>query len=97
MSELLSRDFLQSLGVILDDDTYASLSEHLEDTLDQRVIEEIVDELDEEQLRELTTLRSGSSEVLRQWLVVNVPQLDAIIQDEVAILLGDVAERSGEI
>lgn len=97
MSALLSRDFLESIGVNLDERTYESLSRHYEDTLNERVINEIVGELDTDQLTELTALKGGDSDNLRKWLVANIPRLDEIIENEIAILMGEVAESSDKI
>ncbi len=94
MDELLSRDFLESIGVVLDEPTYQALSQHYEKTLNERVIDEIVDGLDDKQVEQLSVLRGGDSTLLQQWLVENVPKLDEIIEDEIAILLGDIAENS---
>jgi len=97
MDGLLSKSFLASIGINLDDDKCTALSQHYEDTLNERVIEQIVEELDENQLNELAHYRNGNAENLQQWLVTNVPQLDEIIEDEIAILLGEIAENSEEI
>jgi hypothetical protein len=94
MDGLLNKKFLEDIGVTLDDQTYAALSQHYEETLNDRVISEIVDELDERQLEELNNLKGGSTDILQQWLQENVPQLDEIIEDEIAILLGEIAENS---
>ncbi len=97
MNELLNKRFLESIGIVLDDETYQALAEHYANTLDERVINEIIEELDETQLVELTNLKSEKPEALQQWLVVNVPQLNEIIEDEIAILLGDITESSDQI
>ncbi len=97
MNALLNRNFLESIGVAIDEQTFQMLSRHYEETLDERVITEIVEELDEAQLTELTSLRGGETGALQQWLETNVPQLSEIIEDEIAILLGDMAERSDEL
>lgn len=97
MNGLLSKKFLNSIGVELDDKAYAALSEHYEQTLNDRVFKEIVEELTEQQLKELQTLKQASSEELEKWLVNNVPQLDEIVEDEIAILLGEIAENSSNI
>lgn len=94
MGGLLNKKFLEDIGVTLDDQTYAALSQHYEETLNDRVISEIVDELDERQLGELNNLKDGSTDILQNWLQENVPQLDEIIEDEIAILLGEIAENS---
>lgn len=94
MDGLLNKKFLEDIGVTLDDQTYAALSQHYEETLNDRVISEIVDELDERQLGELNNLKDGRTDILQQWLQENVPQLDEIIEDEIAILFGEIAENS---
>jgi hypothetical protein len=58
---------------------------------------EIVSYLDETQLTELDSIKNADDETLRNWLVVNVPELDEIIEDEVAILLGDLAEHADRL
>jgi len=97
MNGLLNKQFLQDIGVTLDDQTYETLSERYEETLNERVIIEIVDELDEKQLEELHSLTSQDDAALNQWLVANVPKLDEIIEDEIAILLGEITESSEKI
>jgi hypothetical protein len=94
---LLSKQFLSDIGVAIDDHAYEALSEHYAGTLHERVITEITNELDEDALSELSTLREGSPEQLQQWLQINVPQLDEIVQDETAILLGELAENAESI
>ena len=95
---LLSKQFLNTLGIELDDASSEASSQHFEDTLNSRVIEEIIDILEDDQLEQLTALRdNGDDEALQNWLVENVSDLSEIIQDEVAILLGEIVENSDEI
>ena len=93
----LSREFLQSIDIELDDASYAAFTEHFDTTLSNRIIEEVVDSLDETQAAEFIKLKSADSNQLWQWLQVNVPDLNEIIQDEIDILLGDLAENSDKI
>jgi len=97
MDELLNKQFLNDIGVKLDDQTYAALSEHYEDTLNTRIIESITEELDEHQLEELSGLKDDGIQSLQSWLAVNVPQLGEIIEGEIAILMGDIAENADNI
>ncbi len=97
MHGLLNKKFLEGIGVELDEQTLNALSEHYERTLNERVMAEIVDGLDEDQLEKLHSLESGEADLLSAWLVTNVPQLDEIIEDEVAILLGEIAENSDQL
>lgn len=97
MDGLLSRKFLDDIGVKLDEQTYQALSEHYEETLNERVISEIVDELNEGQLKELEALKAADEGLLQEWLAVNVPQLNEIIEDEITVLLGELAESSDQL
>lgn len=94
MDVLLNKEFLNELGVTLDESAYATFSEHYEGHLRERVVDEITSELNETQLTELHSFDTKSDEELQAWLKANVPQLKEIIEDEVAILLGDIAEDS---
>lgn len=92
---LLNRQFLQDIGIHLDNATYDSLAAHFEETLYQRVIEEVVVEMTPEKAEELTALKDSDESAVQQWLVANVPDLEEIVSDEIDILLGEIAE-SGE-
>lgn len=93
----LNKQFLETLGITLDGQTFRAFNEHFETTLEERVIESILDELNEQQLGELSELRGQSDEQLQPWLQANVPDLNEIVQDEIDILLGDLAEDSEKI
>ena len=94
---LLSREFLEQLGIQLDDQNYAALSDHFETTLYERVVAEIGEELTPEQAAELASLQSADDATIQQWLTANVPEVQDIVADEIDILLGDIAENSEEI
>ena len=55
------------------------------------------DELTDEQVVELGQLDTSDHTTLQHWLVANVTELNVIIEDEVAILLGEIAENSQSI
>ena len=93
----LPKDFLRSIGIELDDATYAVFAEHFEETLSQRIIDEIIDELDDAQLEQFNQLQNADSAQLWRWIQTNVPELPEIIQEEVDILLGELAENAEHI
>jgi len=93
----LPKDFLSDIGIELDDATYIVFAEHFEETLSQRIIEEIIDELDENQLEQFNQLQNADDTQLWQWVQTNVPELPEIIQEEVDILLGELAENAEHI
>ena len=92
---VISRHLLGVIGIQLDDVAYVQFSHQYEAELDTRIVNEIVEELDTEQLQELTRFKdAGDDEGLQQWLLANVPDLDKIVEEEMAILLGEIAENS---
>lgn len=97
MPALLNKDFLSRIGVEIDDITYDLLSDHYEHTLNERVMGEIVNYLDEAQLTELDRIKNADDETVRNWLTIHVPELDEIIEDEVAILLGEIADSADQL
>lgn len=94
---ILSKQLLESLGVELTDEHLALLEEHFETTLDERVTAEIALELGDDQLEELEALSDAPDEQVQAWLAENVPDLKEIIEDETAILLGELAENSDQL
>lgn len=94
---ILTKQLIANLNIQIDEATYALLDKHIEQTLDQRVTTEIVDALTDEQLRELDTYKSADDKSLATWLDENVPELQEIIKDETAILLGELAESSEKL
>lgn len=97
MTQLLSRAFLNDLGIRLNDTDYIALAQHFEETLFERVIEEVVLELSPEKAQELAEMRDTDEAAVQQWLVANVPDLEEIVSGEVDILLGEIAESSEKL
>lgn len=95
--KLLSRSFLDSIGVKIDDANYELLSSHFEQVLEKRVIDEIVSELTPEEAEQLATLEQESDQTVLDWLISNVPTFPAIIADEIDILLGEIATNADSI
>ena len=94
---LLNKQLLQSLGIQMTDEHFELLSEHFETTLDERVTAEIALELTDEQLSELEAMVTAPDDQLQAWLQANVPDIKEIIEDETAILLGEMAEHSDKL
>lgn len=95
---LITRELLDEFGISLDGQDEASFLQHLNNTLEERVGAEITESLDDNQLTALLDLQeNGTDEQLGDWLQQNVPDLQQITQDEIDILLGEVAENSDDI
>lgn len=96
---LITQQTLDDFGISLTDAQDATaLLAHLNETLDERVGAEITETLDDEQLKELLALQEKSDdEAVGTWLSANVDELEQITQDEIDILLGELAEISNDI
>lgn len=97
MQTQITKEFLQGIGVNVDDATYDQLVAHFGDTLENRIIDEVVASLSDEQVEELAGLSDQSDADLQAWVKENVPDLQQIAQDEVDILLGELAENAEQI
>jgi hypothetical protein len=93
----LTKEFLESIGIQLDDATFVAFAEHFDTTLKDRIITDIIDELDDEKLIQLEQLKNSDGSQLWHWVQTNVTDLSDIIQEEVDILLGELAENADHI
>lgn len=94
---LITKALLDEIGVSLPDHEIELLSEHFETTLNERVINEITEELEVEQLQQLIDTHFDSESERAAWLQANVPALKEIIEDETAILIGELVEHSDRL
>lgn len=89
---------LAEAGVNLPEDQIPELLDHLNEELEERIGEEITNTLDDEKLEALVQLQeNGTDEEVSNWLQANVPELEQIVQDEIDILLGEIAENAEEL
>lgn len=97
-NQFITESTLDNLGVDLGKQDKQSLLTHLNETLQERVGAEITESLDDDQLATLLDLQeNGSDEEVGNWLERNVPDFQQMVQDEIDILLGELAENSDGI
>jgi hypothetical protein len=95
---LITRELLDEFGINLEGQDEASFLQHLNDTLEERIGAEITESLNDDQMKTLIELQEkGTDEEVGTWLQQNVPELQQITQDEIDILLGEVAENSDAV
>lgn len=71
--------------------------EHLNETLQERVGIVIAESLNEQQLTTLADMQENASEKeLGEWLENNVPDMHQIVQTEIDILIGEIADTEDE-
>lgn len=96
---IVTKAQLNSIGISLPDDQMQVLIQHVEETINERISEEVVESLSDDQLKELVELQTGnaSAEEIDAWIRERVPEYDEIIEDNVAIVLGELVENSDAI
>lgn len=94
----ITADLLDEYGITVKPEEVESLLAELNKTLEERVGTEITESLNDEQLQELIKLQeTGSDEQVGRWIDEHVTDLKEITQDEIDILLGELAENAEAI
>ncbi len=96
---IVTKAQLNSIGINLPEDQMQALIQHVEDTINSQIGEEIVESLDDDQLAELVKMQDSNApaEEIDAWIRERVPEYDEIIEDNVAIVLGELANNSDAI
>ena len=96
---IVTKAQLNSIGINLPDDQMQALIQHVEETINERISEEVVESLTDEQLAELVKMQDSnvSAEEIDAWIRERIPEYDEIIEDNVAIVLGELVENSDAI
>lgn len=98
MERYITEEMIRELGVDLGNQDINSLLDHLNEKLENRVGEEVADALDDDKLQTLLDLQeTANEEEVGAWMKANVPEFEEVVQDEIDILLGEVAENAGSV
>lgn len=82
---------LNNLGIDLGNSTNDFLK-HVEDQLEERVGVAVTELLSDKQLKELVQItESGKNDDVQTWIATQIPDYKDLVQDEVDILLGEIA------
>ena len=92
---IVTKAQLNSIGISLPEDQM----QHVEETINERISEEVVESLSDDQLKELVKLQTSNApaEEIDTWIREHIPEYDEIIEDNVAIVLGELVENSDAI
>lgn len=94
----ITQEVLDRFGISVSETDKESLIEHLNSTLQERVGSEITAMLDDAKLETLINLQeTGTDEQIGTWVAENVPELNEIVEDEIAILMGELADSRDDI
>ena len=94
MSKCYTQQDLDAASIIVAEDEVQAQLAQANQTLAERIGAEITDSLTDEEIDEMVDVQeAGDAAALQAWLIANVPELGEIVQDEVDILLGELAAR----
>lgn len=96
---IITKDHLEAVGITptSEQETEALLA-HLNTTLEERIGAEITTGLDDVKLAELVAVQSEVDDAkLADWMRANVPELQEIVEDEIDILLGEIADNADSL
>lgn len=90
---------LQDMGINLPDTEMQALLAHAQGKVDDLVSEEFFESLSNEQVDELIDLQKKNppADEIEQWLGKHIPDYREIIEDNTAIVLGELAENADQI
>lgn len=89
---------LRDFGITIDEATIDTLLQHLNDTIEERIGAEIIEALDDAQLTELLAIQEkGNDDELGEWIAAHVPEYEQIVQDNIDITVGELAENTSQI
>ena len=98
MQDYITKDSLLALGINLGDEDVDSLITHLNETVEERIGTEITEYLDDSQLEELVKLQeSASDDEVGAWIAKTVPEFEQIVQDNIDIVIGELASSADGI
>ena len=94
MTQYITQQDLDAASIIVAEDEVEAYLAQANQTLAERIGAEITDSLTDEEIDEMVGVQeAGDTAALQAWLIANVPELGEIVQDEVDILLGELAAR----
>lgn len=90
----IDENTLLELGIDLGDKTPQFLKD-MEEQLNERIGAALLELLDDEEAKAFIALsEAGDDEATQKWLIEHVPDYKDVVQDEVDILLGEIASSN---
>lgn len=91
---IITADHLASTGIEVPPEQLQPLLDYMNSVLEERVGEAVVELLDDDELEELVTVQESASDAdIHAWIEAHVSDLEAVIKDEMDILLGEASEH----
>lgn len=95
--QFITQQTLEERDIDLTGEDVEALLDHLNETVQERVSAQITESLNEAQIETLVAMQdSASEEELGTWLEENVTGMQAIIEEQIEILLNEIVEEDDE-
>lgn len=96
--QYITKQDIIALGITTDNVNSDALIDHLNEQLVERIGVEIAEQLEDDKLVEYIKFQeTASDEAIERWLQDNIPDFQDIFQDEIDILLGELAENADNL
>lgn len=96
--QYITKQDLIALGIAINNVDSDALIDHLNEQLVERIGVEIAEQLEDGKLVEYIKFQeTASDEAIERWLQDNIPDFQVIFQDEIDILLGELAENADNL
>lgn len=94
MNQYITTEDLEVAGITLPETEAEAFLEHANQTLEERIGAEITESLTDEEVTEMVEVqKAGDEPALQTWLIQHIPDLKEIVEDEIDILLGELAAK----
>ncbi|MGO3701630.1 MAG: DUF5663 domain-containing protein [Candidatus Saccharimonadales bacterium] len=96
--QYVTPEMLATFGITAKGEQLTSLLDKINVTVEERVGTEITESLSDVQLNELLRLQdAGDDTQFDAWITKNVPRYAEIVEDTIAITVGEVVENADDI
>jgi (p)ppGpp synthase/HD superfamily hydrolase len=90
---IITPELVALAGINIPDEQIEAFLDYTNEQLEERIGSAVVELLDDNQLQTLLQLQeSASEETIHEWIRENVREFDQVVQDEISILLADIAD-----
>ena len=90
----ITKESIESLGLDFGNQDLDALVEQINAKLNKLISDEITEELDSQSYNILLEMgKTANKDEIFTWLKQNIPEFDQIVQDNIDIVLGDLADN----
>lgn len=88
-----SKEMLESLGIAATESEIVSLNKRFGNDFIPALIRNMADRLDSDQIKKLNEIKNNNDALIYEWLSVNVPDFDEVVEEEVYAFLNRIGSN----